>query len=178
VQSDGRDSTLHRMRLRKEERADTSASEANTKMATIAARLVKVIESNADKLSRELVESVLGSDRTSGMRRRDPAELLQRAKEIFGDLGNWLLNKTEAEIEQRYRQIGEQLAAQGIPLSHWTWSLAMGRQQIWRLLQTEAFPEGAFEVFGQLELVQTLDQFFDRAVYHAVVAYEAAGRKT
>jgi hypothetical protein len=145
-------------------------------MATIANRLVHVIESSADSLSERLLEAVLSSDRTVDLRRIDPAELLQRAKEIYGDLGAWLLDKTDADIERRYRQIGEQLAARGIALSHWIWAIALGRQQLWRFLQTEAFPEGAFEVFGQLELVQTLDQFFDRAVYHAATAYEAARR--
>jgi len=146
-------------------------------MATIAARLVKVIESNSDRLSKNLLESVLKSERTTEMRRIDSPELLQRAKEIYGDLGGWLLNKTEADIELRYKQVGERLAQMGIPVSHWVWSLALGRQQLWGLLQTEAFPEGAFEVFGHLELVQTLDQFFDRAVYHGIVGFEAARPK-
>ena len=147
-------------------------------MATIAARLISLIEKNADRLSRELVDSVLSSDRSSEMRRIDSAELLQRAKEIYGDLGGWLLNKTEGDIERRYRQIGEGLAQRGIPASRWVWSVAMGRQQLWKFLGTEAFPEGAFEVFGQLELVQTLDQFFDRAVYYTIAGYEGARPKS
>lgn len=146
-------------------------------MATIATRLIKVIESNSGRLSQDLLKSVLDSERTSGLRRIDSAELLRRAQEIYGDLGGWLLNKTESEIEQRYRQIGEGLANLGIPVSHWVWAIALGRQHVWRFLGTEAFPEGAFEVFSELELVQTLDQFFDRAVYHTIAGYESARPK-
>ena len=146
-------------------------------MATMAARLVKMIEANADRFSRELLESVLSAERSKEMGRIDSAQLLQRAKEIYGDLGAWLLNRTEADVEQRYRKVGADLAAAGIPASHWVWSLSLGRQQLWRFLGSEAFPEGAFEVFGQLELVQTLDQFFDRAVYYVIASYEAARQK-
>jgi hypothetical protein len=144
----------------------------------MANRLVQSIESKADSLSQKLIESVLSSDRAAGMRQIGSAELLQRAREVYGDLGNWLLNKTETDIERRYRQTGELLAGRGIPLSHWIWAIALGRQLLWRFLQTEAFPEGAFELFGQLELVQTLDQFFDRAVYHATVGFENARAKS
>jgi hypothetical protein len=30
------------------------------------------------------------------------------------------------------------------------------------------------EVFGELEMLQLLEQFFDRAIYHASVGYEQA----
>ena len=145
---------------------------------TIAGRLIDLIETNAARLSQSLLESVLSSDRTTDMRREDSTQLLQRAKEIYGDLGNWLLTKTDTEIEQRYRQIGERLAKLGIPESHWVWSIALGRQHLWRFLQTEAFPEGAFQVFSQLELVQLLDQFFDRAIYYGILGYEAGRQKS
>lgn len=143
-------------------------------MATIAGRLVHLIETNAARLSRDLLESVLNSDRATDMRRIDSVELMQRAKEIYGDLGQWLLNKTEADIERRYGQLGERYAKLGISESHWVWSIVLGRQQLWRFLESEAFPEGAFEVFSELELVQTLDHFFDRLVYHGIAGFEAA----
>src|SRR5262249_43233411 len=108
------------------------------------------------------------------MRRIDSVELMQRAKEIYGDLGQWLLNKTEADIERRYGQLGERYAKLGISESHWVWSIVLGRQQLWRFLESEAFPEGAFEVFSELELVQTLDHFFDRLVYHGIAGFDAA----
>ena len=105
---------------------------------------------------------------------------LQRVRAAGGDPRRCAfagVGKTEGEIEGRYRKIGEGLAQKGIPASHWVWSLALGRQHLWRFLGTEAFPEGAFEVFGQLELVQTLDQFFDRAVYHTIAGFETARAK-
>jgi hypothetical protein len=34
--------------------------------------------------------------------------------------------------------------------------------------------DGAVQLYGELELVQLLDQFFDRALYFAVVGYEHA----
>jgi hypothetical protein len=48
---------------------------------------------------------------------------------------------------------------------------------LWGFLQREAFGERAWELFGELELLRLLDQFFDNALYYAAVGYERA-RKT
>ena len=41
-------------------------------------------------------------------------------------------------------------------------------------LQKESAPERPAEAFGELEMLQLLDQFFDRAIYYASVGYERA----
>jgi hypothetical protein len=41
-------------------------------------------------------------------------------------------------------------------------------------LQRESLPERPIEAFGELEMLQLLDQFFDRAIYYASVGYERA----
>jgi hypothetical protein len=38
----------------------------------------------------------------------------------------------------------------------------------------ESLPERPAEAFGELEMLQLLDQFFDRAIYYASVGYERA----
>jgi len=35
-------------------------------------------------------------------------------------------------------------------------------------------PESTVDVFGELEMLQMLDQFFDRAIYYAAIGYERA----
>jgi len=41
-------------------------------------------------------------------------------------------------------------------------------------LAREGLHGSAESVFGELELLRSLDQFFDRAIYHAVVGFERA----
>ena len=147
-------------------------------MATIASRFVSLIEQHSAQLSQGLLESIESSERTRDLRRIDAAELKHRAREIYEHPGEWLLSKTDFNIELRYGQVGERCVSLGIPESQWVWSVALGRQQIWRLLESGAGAESGFELMSELELLQDLDQFFDQVVYHRAVGFESARQKS
>ncbi len=38
--------------------------------------------------------------------------------------------------------------------------------------QQESFVDNIFELFGELEVQQLLNQFFDRAIYYSILEYE------
>jgi hypothetical protein len=66
-------------------------------------RLVKLIEAHSGELCRDLTEQIVKSERTSDFR-RIPAEALRlAASEVYRNLGEWLLQKTESDIEARFR---------------------------------------------------------------------------
>lgn len=44
-------------------------------------------------------------------------------------------------------------------------------------MEWEGVHGGLHNVFGELELLRLLDQFFDRAVYHATEGYEESVEK-
>jgi hypothetical protein len=105
--------------------------------------------------------------------RRVPSEELQRrVYEIYRHLGEWLINKSHKDIEQRYVEIGARRAAQGVPLSQVSWTIVLTKENLWEYLKKETVLERPTEVFAELEMLQLLDQFFDRAIYYAAVGYE------
>jgi len=145
----------------------------------LGSRLVGLIEGHSEQLSQGLVKKLCNSSRTPEFRKITPEELAKAAHEIYSNLSDWLLTKTESDIELRYTGIGARRAGQGIPLPQLVWGFFISKEHLWAFLQREAMIEGPVEVFGELELVQLLDQFFDRAVYFAVNGYvEATQRKT
>ena len=145
----------------------------------LGSRLVGLIERNSNELADGLAAKLCNSSRTTDFREIPPDELAQGAHEIYSNLSDWLLTKTESDIELRYTGIGARRAGQGIPLPQLVWGFFISKEHLWAFLQREAMVEGPVEVFGELELVQLLDQFFDRAVYFAVNGYvEATQRKT
>jgi len=89
----------------------------------LAGRLVKLIEKNSEQLARELSEKVWSSPRCSDLRKVPPDELRARTREIYDNLSNWLMDKTEAEVEQRYTEIGARRAEQGVAYSHFLWAI-------------------------------------------------------
>ena len=140
-------------------------------------RLVKLIEAHADKLAQGLMHSLQTSPRSSELLRKVPAdELKSRVQEIYRNLGDWLLNKTESEIEERYTGLGMRRARQGVPFCEFMWAIILTKEYLWEHLQSEGLLEEPVELLGELDLLRNLERFFDRATYFAAVGYESAVR--
>jgi hypothetical protein len=143
-------------------------------MPMLGLNLIHLIEENADRLARELAEKIRTSSRTAHYRSVPASELQRAALEVYRNLGEWLLSKTEGDIELRYKQIGRKRAAQGIPVSEYVWAIILSRENLWAFLQRQGLSGDAIELYGELELMQTLTQFFERALYYGTVGYEEA----
>ncbi|HEX6820486.1 MAG TPA: hypothetical protein VF123_00415 [Candidatus Sulfotelmatobacter sp.] len=135
-------------------------------------RLVRLIESHADALAAGLEEKVQASCLIAHFREVPAHELRERVYEIYRHLGEWLLGKNELDIEHRYREIGARRARQHIPLSEVVHAIVLTKENLWDFLKSEAVMDRAIEIMGELELLQMLEMFFDRAIYYAAVGYE------
>jgi hypothetical protein len=140
----------------------------------LAYRLVRLIESHSDALAAGLLRRVQNSEYTQTYSNVPPEELKQRVYEIYRHLGDWLLGKSEFDIEARYLEIGARRAHQQVPLSQLTMTIILTKENLWDFLKKESVLDRPVEVFGELELLQLLEQFFDRAIYYAAVGYERA----
>jgi Ni,Fe-hydrogenase III large subunit len=142
-------------------------------------RLVRLIESHADALAAGLEEKVRASSKVMHFRDISSDELRTRVYEIYRHLGEWLLGKNELDIEQRYREIGARRARQKVPLSEVIQAIVLVKENLWDFLKSEAVMDRAIEIMGELELLQMLEMFFDRAIYYAAVGHEEqVGRET
>jgi hypothetical protein len=139
----------------------------------MAYRLVRLIETHSDALTAGLLDKVEHSELTRSYR-NVPVEVKERVGEIYRHLGDWLLGKSAFDIEQRYEEIGARRARQGVPLSELIWAIVLTKQNLWDFLKQESLLERPVEVFGELEVLQLLEQFFDRAIYYASVGHERA----
>jgi RsbT co-antagonist protein rsbRD N-terminal domain len=138
-------------------------------------RFVRLIEDHSDALATSLLHKVQKSIRTESYNHKVPREdLRQRVSEIYRHLGEWLLHKNESDIEQRYTEIGSRRARQGVPLSELIWAIILTKHNLWEFILDEAYRDRPVEVLGKQELLQLLDQFFDRAIHSAAVGYEWA----
>jgi hypothetical protein len=135
-------------------------------------RLVRLIESHADALAAGLEEKVQASCQIAHFREIPSHEVRERVYEIYRHLGEWLLGKNELDIEHRYKQIGARRARQNVPLSEVVQAIVLTKENLWDFLKSEAVMDRAIEIMGELELLQMLEMFFDRAIYYAAVGYE------
>lgn len=138
--------------------------------------MVRLIETHSQELTESLVAKLRNSQRTTSYRTLPAADLKNRVEDVYQHLGEWLLSKTESDIELRYTEAGEHRAQQGIPLTEFFWALILSKETLLSFLRANVFAERAIELFGELEFMQALEQFFDHAAYYSMVGYERAGR--
>jgi hypothetical protein len=143
----------------------------------LAYRLVRMIETHSEGLAKSLRERIAKCDKCPDYRNVPADDLEHVVYGIYRNLGEWLLGKTEADIEQRYVAIGAKRAAQGVPLSQVNWVIALVKDNLWEYLKDKTVMERPAEVFGELEMLQLLEQFFDRAQFYAAKGYEEAVKK-
>jgi hypothetical protein len=140
----------------------------------LAYRLVRLIETHADRLAEGLLAKLQTCEKCTAFQQLSATEFRQRVYEVYDHLGEWLLGKKEEDIARRYLEIGRRREAQGVPLSQLVYAIMLTREHLWEYLKREANVEKPVEVFGELEMLERLEQFFDRAIYYAVQGYEEA----
>ena len=138
----------------------------------IALRLVHLIENHSDELATGLMRKFRTSPHTHSLYKVPAGELRDRSYEIYRNLSDWLLHTKEEEIERRYQQIGARRALQDVPLSDLCWAIILTKEHLWGFLQEHGYLNTAAEIFGELELLRLLDQFFDKAIGYAAEGYE------
>ena len=141
-------------------------------MSIMAHRLMKLIETHADALAETLETRIANSDRCSDYTRVSGEELKTLVGGIYSHLGEWLVSKTEEEVERRYTMIGTRRAEQCVPVSQLLWCMVLVKENLWSYLNGIDALENVSEIFGEVELMQMVDQFFDRAMYFAVRGHE------
>jgi hypothetical protein len=138
--------------------------------------LIRLIETNSENLANGLWSRIGNSLRLREYRDRVPKEeLRQRAYEIYRNLGEWLQNKSENDVEHRYVAVGERRAEQGVPLSQLALAIFATKEHLWEHITDEALTDRAIDLLQMLELSRSVEKFFDRAVYFATIGYERYG---
>lgn len=142
-----------------------------------ARRLVQHMKGNADPMSEGLIQKIRGSDRCRELLSRLPADEHKRyALEIYRDLTDWLSAEIDSVVERRYVDLGAQRAHQGIPFSSLFWAVCISREYLWEYMQQECLIEEPADFWGGVELLHSLNQFFDRALYFTLVGFQKAGK--
>jgi len=135
-------------------------------------RLVRLIETHSDDLADALVYRVRKSPALPSYSNVSPEELKQRVREIYQHLGEWLVGRTEGDIERRYVEIGARRFHQGVPLSELIWTIVQTKENLWDFLNRESFPGFEVEVLAEHEVFRMLDRFFNHAIHYAAMGFE------
>jgi len=137
-------------------------------------RLVRLIETHSEALAACLLDRVENSKAVPDYERVPTEDLKERVYEIYRHLGDWLMTKDEGELRQRYLRIGARRAKQDVPFSQVAWAIVLTKGNLLEFLKKESTEDRPVEIYGEFEMFQMLDHFFDRAVYYAAIGHEKA----
>ncbi len=138
----------------------------------IALRLVRLIEHHSDQLSEGLMKKLDACDKCRDLRKVPRPEIEERSREIYQHLSEWLVNKTEHDIEHTYRHIARRRFEQGVPLSALYWAYVVTKEHLWGYLIREGATESPLDLRAGFELIRLMEQFFETATYYAALEYE------
>ncbi len=136
--------------------------------------LIELIESHAEQLNVSLVAKLRTDPKTAQYRDLSEEELGRRTGDVFQHLGLWLTEMSDDRIRERYRKLGRERRREGIPLSQVVAALTLSRNHLWNYIKNEGFFETALELHQEIEFVDLILRFFDRAAYYTAVGYEEA----
>ncbi len=140
-----------------------------------AIKLIQLIETRAEQLSEGLMLRLEASDRCTELLRRVPSdELKRRSHEIYSDLNDGLLTRAETAIAKRYAGLGMKRARQGVPYTNLLWAVSTTKEYLWQFMLAEGLFEEPIDLLGEIDLLHSLDRFFDRIMYFMAMGYERA----
>jgi len=134
--------------------------------------LVKLTESKADELAELMVRRVRESPRMAAYHRFGDAELAERARLVYANLGKWLEEESEGQVEEEYLRLGKVRCRERIPLSQVVWGLLLLRRNLWHFIERQGW-ETLPDLQRNLDLEILVVRFFDRAILHTVCGFES-----
>ena len=140
-----------------------------------APKLVQLMKTKAPELSEDLVRRIRASAQCKELVLKVPeSDQKQQGLEIFQDLTEWLSNETDAILEPHYVALGIRRAGQKVPACELFWAVAIARECLWDYTQHECLLEEPVEFWGGVVLLRSLNSFFDRVLYFALLGYAKA----
>jgi len=140
----------------------------------LSTKLLHRIEDHADELAASVMQRLQANENLPGYQSLSEAELYDRVWDVFKHLSEWLTEKTEDRIRERYEELGRQRFRAGIPLHEVVLVLQITKDRILAFARSEAFSETAVELYGREELELRVSHFFYRSIYYLVRGYEQA----
>ena len=84
------------------------------------------------------------------------------------------MEKTVSEIEDNYIGLGMRRAKQGVPNTYLLWAVSATKRASVEFMEAEEIFTEPFDMLGGMDLLRSLDRFFDRILYFAAVGYQNA----
>lgn len=137
-------------------------------------RIVELIEGKAEYLGKAWTKQVLENPLTTSYRNLSEEELRRRAENVYAALGHWLDHRiSKEEAKRRYRDLGRRRCQEGFRILELVVALSLEKRILLNALREESFFLNALQMHSVFELMESINDFFDRALIYTIQGYES-----
>ena len=151
----------------------------------ISARLVELIQNHAPRLAEDMVKDLTTNPRTRGFQAVPRRELERRIFRVYVHLGDWIAAGPDSLAEAEFEEWGRRRFGEGIALSEIVYAIVLLKAHLSRYIQDHGLIDSSFpsteadyvlpvHLHSLQELNRMVGLFFDRALYHLALGFEAA----
>ncbi len=146
----------------------------------LSAKLVQLIEDHWQGITTAILHQIRSDPRLHHISGLPETELRDIGRAILRNLGHWLTasGSEQRMVEEQYEGLGRVRFAESIPLHECVCALQLVKQRVVEFSRDHEFAQSSVEIYAEEELEHRLNQFFDDLVYHEVIGYEEAMRKS
>jgi hypothetical protein len=137
-------------------------------------RLIHKIEQNWEHIAASVVQAVERNRDIPHYQALSDVEIHERARDLVKNLGFWLTQRDDAELNRRYEALGRQRHAEQFPLHEVVVKLQLLKRKILSFARDQHLAFDAAELYAEQDLYWAIDAFFDRAVLAVVKGYSDA----
>jgi hypothetical protein len=149
----------------------------------LSARLVELIETHAEILTREVLKDYATNPRTRHWSVVPSNELEQRIFRTYLNLGNWIGDPKEEAVQAEYEDWGRRRYRNRIPLSEIVYAVILLKHHLRDFIREHGLVEYSRDrqapqeilpvhLYGIQELNYLVVEFFDKALYYLARGYE------
>lgn len=143
----------------------------------LSGKLVKSIQDHWEEIAAVVLRKIRRHPDTEVLARQTDAELRDWCRDILENLNHWLVARDEQEVKRRYELAGGLRFEEAIPLHEAVLRFQMLKDAIIDFARGQALPSYV-QLYAEEELESRVTRFFDTLVYHVVVGYERAMRRS
>ena len=142
----------------------------------LAVRLIQLIETHAAALVQAIIADVRTNPRTPSFKRVPEADS-SPAADLSKHYGDWIGERTEAQIETQYVEVGRRRYHEDIPLEEVIYALVLVKDRLRAFIRQHGLASSVMDLYSEEQLYELTGSFFDRAMYFTVKGYEDERRR-
>jgi hypothetical protein len=140
----------------------------------LSARLVRIIENNADEISNRLIETIRRHPDLPVLASKSDTELHEWSSQILENLGYLLSARDDAEIARRYQTKGRARFEEAVPLHEAVLRFHLLKEKTMAFVREQGLPTNSVQLHAEQEFDRWLCRCLDALTYQVVCGYENA----